>query len=159
MSRKSVFGLLGAVRECHVTRQIMLLLAVVIPLGDPVHPIKHGLLGDVIDQGIPAAQESVRSILPPYYRILALADKETLKEMYLPQFVNEMKHSDEALAKLAYLFDADKVGKKICLLCFCSDESLCHRSIIAGFLQAAGCDVKLVTNNDYRKYYDLFVNA
>lgn len=83
----------------------------------------------------------------------------TFKEMYLPQFVNEMKHSDEALAKLAYLFDADKAGKKICLLCFCSDESLCHRSIIAGFLQAAGCDVKLDTNNDYRKYYDLFVNA
>ena len=59
------------------------LLAVVIPLGDSVHPIKHGLLGDVIDQGIPSAQESIRSILPPYYRILALADKEALKEMYL----------------------------------------------------------------------------
>lgn len=84
---------------------------------------------------------------------------KTFAEMYVPQFVNEMKHSNKALAKLAYLYDADQAGKNICLLCFCSDETLCHRSIIAGFLQAVGCDVKLDTNNDYRKYYDMLLNA
>ena len=42
MSRQTVFGLLGAIRKRHVARKIVLLLAVVVPLGDPVHQIKYG---------------------------------------------------------------------------------------------------------------------
>lgn len=78
--------------------------------------------------------------------------EKAFREMYVPQFISEMRESAEAMSKLAELFDADKNGKKILLLCFCGDESLCHRSIIAGFLQGAGCNVVLDSNNDYSKY-------
>lgn len=79
--------------------------------------------------------------------------EKAFREMYVPQFISEMKESAKAMSKLAELFDADKNGKKILLLCFCSDESLCHRSIIAGFLQGAGCNVVLDSNNDYSEYF------
>lgn len=84
---------------------------------------------------------------------------DSFQKMYVPQFIREMKQSREAQEKINYLINADREGKNICLVCFCSNESLCHRSIIAGFLQAMGCHVQLDTNQDYRRYYDLFLNA
>lgn len=84
---------------------------------------------------------------------------DSFQEMYVPQFIREMKQSREAQEKINYLMNADREDKNICLVCFCGNESLCHRSIIAGFLQAMGCHVQLDTNQDYRRYYDLFLNA
>lgn len=83
-------------------------------------------------------------------------NKKTFDEIYVPQFISELKTSRAAIDKLRYLRDSDKVGKKICLLCFCADETLCHRSIVAGLLQAVGSDVVLDTANNYAGYYDLF---
>lgn len=83
---------------------------------------------------------------------------QTFAEMYVPRFIDEIRGSSAALDKLGYLYNADKAGKKICLLCFCGDETICHRSIVAGFLQGVGCNVKLDTDNDYRKYHKMLMS-
>lgn len=75
---------------------------------------------------------------------------------YLPQFINEMQ-SERARKLIDGLCEADREGKDICLFCYCADESLCHRSIIAGILQGYGCDVRGV-NGDYSRYYDMYIN-
>lgn len=37
--------------------------------------------------------------------------------------------------------EASKAGRKIALLCFCDDESTCHRLIIGEMLKNRNCDV------------------
>lgn len=74
-------------------------------------------------------------------------------EIYVPQFLYDLHHSPKSIAALNQLYLDDKAGKRICLLCFCTNETMCHRSIIAGLLQGVGCDVRLETNADYRHYY------
>ena len=82
--------------------------------------------------------------------------EDAFANIYLPQFLKEMQ-DNEAKKKLAYLFDADKTGKRIALLCFCPEEKLCHRSIIAGLLQGAGAEVKAQAN--YGRYFSLWKEA
>lgn len=79
-------------------------------------------------------------------------NKSTFDSVYLPAFLKEMC-GKQAKEKLNELYIADKEGKHIALLCFCQDETLCHRSIIAGLLQGVGCDVHTTLGNDYSKYY------
>lgn len=81
-------------------------------------------------------------------------NRNSFDNIYVPQFLNEMKDMS-ARAKLNELYVKSKAGKKICLVCFCYNEYMCHRSIVAGLLQGVGCDVKV--NNDYSKYYDMYV--
>ena len=57
----------------------------------------------------------------------------------------------EAQRKLSELIELDKQGKRICMACFCRDEALCHRSIIAGIVQSAGIQVQGV-KGDYSEY-------
>lgn len=83
-------------------------------------------------------------------------NETTFQNTYVPQFIYDLKHNRAAIDKLNMLYRDDKAGKKICLLCFCTDETLCHRSIIAGLLQAVGCDVRLESGKDYRHYYKMF---
>lgn len=78
--------------------------------------------------------------------------KDTFQNIYVPQFLQEM-HSNAAKKELNRLYLSDKAGKNIALTCFCPDESLCHRSIIAGLLQGAGCQVQTETGRDYSAYY------
>lgn len=82
---------------------------------------------------------------------------ETFRTVYLPQFLNEM-HSAEARAELNKLYKLDKAGRNICLVCYCVDETLCHRSIIAGLLQGVGCNVVGV-KADYSSYYTQYKNT
>lgn len=65
---------------------------------------------------------------------------ESFENVYVPVFLKEMKNAD-ARRKLAELIALDRQGKHICLACFCLDETLCHRSIIAGILQHSGIQV------------------
>ena len=51
--------------------------------------------------------------------------------------------------KLTELIRIDRQGKRICLACFCPDETLCHRSIVAGILQYAGIPVNGVKDDRY----------
>ena len=83
-----------------------------------------------------------------------LWNRNSFNDIYVPQFVNEMK-AESARTKLNELYTKSKAGKKICLVCFCYDEYMCHRSIVAGLLQGVGCDVRV--NNDYSKYYDMYI--
>ena len=80
--------------------------------------------------------------------------RQAFDEMYVPRFIDEIRQNAVARQTLNRLWRDDREGKKICLVCFCPDERLCHRSIIAGFLQGAGCQVVTDTNGDYSKYYD-----
>ncbi|WP_155957648.1 hypothetical protein [Eubacterium sp. 14-2] len=57
----------------------------------------------------------------------------------------------EPQRKISELVELDKQGKRICLVCFCLDETLCHRSIIAGILQCTGIQIQGVKRN-YSKY-------
>lgn len=68
----------------------------------------------------------------------------------MPVFLKEIQNS-AARKKLAELIDLDKQGKRICLACFCPDETLCHRSIVAGILQDKGIHVYGV-RGDYSQY-------
>lgn len=77
-------------------------------------------------------------------------NRNAFQSLYVPQFLEEM-HSKEASYILNKLYLMDKAGKNICLFCFCTDESLCHRSIIAGLLQGAGCNVEGIAA-DYSHY-------
>jgi uncharacterized protein YeaO (DUF488 family) len=81
--------------------------------------------------------------------------EQTFADVYVPTFLAEMQNK-EARAALNYLYLQDKRGKNICLACFCPDERLCHRSIVAGLLQGCGCDVQTDSGDSYTKYFALF---
>ena len=78
---------------------------------------------------------------------------ESFNNIYVPQFLKEMKTNIVARNKLNELSRKDKQNKNICLICFCLDETLCHRSIIAGLLQGVN---RNVIGPNYSKYYDLY---
>ena len=78
--------------------------------------------------------------------------EQTFQSEYVPRFLKEM-NNPIAREKLAYLWQEDKSGKKICLVCFCTKESMCHRSIIAGLLQGSGANVVCDTDTDYSHYW------
>ncbi len=84
-------------------------------------------------------------------------NESTFNNIYVPQFITDLKGNDNARRALDYLWNQDKQNKKICLVCFCSDERLCHRSIIAGILAGAGCNVITDTGNNYNKYYNMYM--
>ena len=95
------------------------------------------------------------------YRNLASADnwnEESFNSIYVPQFISELRANDAAREAFDYLFNQDKLGKNICLVCFCPNEQLCHRSIIAGILQGSGANVITDTDNDYSKYFNMYFN-
>lgn len=77
-------------------------------------------------------------------------DNDKFKNIYVPVFLQEMQTAT-ARRKITEIIEMDKQGKRICLACFCPDEKMCHRSIIAGILQYAGITVQGV-NNDYSFY-------
>lgn len=85
-------------------------------------------------------------------------NKEKFDNYYVPQFLKEIHGSIEARNKLNQLCRLDRENKQICLVCFCNNEEMCHRSIIAGLLQGAGYNVITEMNNDYSKYYQMYKN-
>ena len=100
----------------------------------------------------------VKHLSPSYdlfLKYLALRDKgqwnkDSFENIYVPQFLDEIKHNPLARNLLNKLFEMDKNGKRIALACFCTDEALCHRSILAGMLAYKGANV--VTQNDISQY-------
>jgi uncharacterized protein YeaO (DUF488 family) len=75
---------------------------------------------------------------------------ESFRDVYMTVFLREMR-SPAVRDKLTELIRLDRQGKRICLACFCPDETLCHRSIVAGILQYAGIPVNGVKDN-YSQY-------
>lgn len=66
--------------------------------------------------------------------------KDAFENIYKPRFIKQMQRL-EAQEMLNKLCELDKAGKKICLVCFCDDAELCHRSIIADLLIEKGYNV------------------
>lgn len=75
---------------------------------------------------------------------------------YVPRFIHEIKHNPNAIALLDELYKRSK-SDDIALYCFCQDETLCHRSIVAGMLLGAGANISC--SEDYRKYWQIFKEA
>lgn len=75
---------------------------------------------------------------------------ESFQNIYVPVFLQEMQNTT-ARNKIAELIELDRQGKSICLACFCPDETLCHRSIVAGILQYTGIAIHGV-KEDYLQY-------
>lgn len=106
------------------------------------------------------------SLLSPSISLLNLVNnlrkngnwnKETFNRYYVPNFLYEMKARDKR-KRLTAIYK-EGINSDIILLCHCSEEELCHRSIIAGFLQGAAKEtgIELVNcNNDYSEYYNMF---
>ena len=84
-------------------------------------------------------------------------NENAFKSMYVPRFLQEMQ-SAEARAALNALVKLDRMGKKISLSCFCEVEKDCHRSIVAGLLKGAGCDVRTASGCDYAHYWDMYTS-
>lgn len=93
------------------------------------------------------------------YRKIAQAgdwNKQMFETWYVSRFIQNIAADPEAHKALNKLYYADKQGQNIGLCCFCTDETMCHRSIIAGLLQGTGVNVKTATGNDYSQYFQLF---
>ena len=79
-------------------------------------------------------------------------DKEHFDSTYVRPFLRLMGTS-QARQKLNELYIRDKRDERIALVCYCADENMCHRSIVAGLLQGAGCNVKLTSGADFSRYF------
>jgi uncharacterized protein YeaO (DUF488 family) len=75
---------------------------------------------------------------------------EWFAEHYVPNFLRQMK-SDAAQEKLSELVVRSQ-SEDIALVCFCSDESLCHRSIVGGILYNMGAYCDPAIEAAYSKY-------
>lgn len=96
---------------------------------------------------------------PLFQKYLALRNADrwnpiTFNTEYVPQFLRELRQNQAALQLCMDILKMDAAGKHIVLMCSCSNEELCHRSIIAGLLYGAGGDVHTDTGKTYRYYYD-----
>ena len=85
-------------------------------------------------------------------------NKQAFDEIYLPRFLKEIKDNEHARELLYELYDRDSSGESIALTCFCDDEIICHRSVIAGILQGIKANVVTKTGNDYIRYYEMYMN-
>lgn len=68
-------------------------------------------------------------------------NQKTFDDIYKPTFLNELTANPTAQNWLERLRCEDKTGLKIALLCFCTDENLCHRKIVGNILREKGCSV------------------
>lgn len=84
-------------------------------------------------------------------------DKKAFNEIYLPRFLKEIKGNKRTQELLNELYNRDLAGERIALVCFCDNESICHRSIIARILQGRKANVVTKTGNDYSKYYEMYI--
>ncbi len=80
-------------------------------------------------------------------------DAEWFRQVYMRAFLRELL-SDRANMELMDRLYRDSFTKNILLACFCADEALCHRSILAGLLMGAGARIECDTG--YVRYYGMF---
>ena len=83
-------------------------------------------------------------------------NRTAFNNIYAPQFIADLLAHRPALDCLNDLYNRSKRGENITLCCYCGDEDLCHRSIIAGLLQGVGAEVITQRNADYSMYWTKF---
>lgn len=81
-------------------------------------------------------------------------NEDTFQKFYVPQFLKEMRGK----VQQNLMNELFNTNKRICLVCFCAEEELCHRSIIGGMLQGAGLNVEGL-ERDYSYYFDWYKNG
>lgn len=84
-------------------------------------------------------------------------NSEAFQNFYVPTFLKEMQTA-AVKKKLNELVWLDRQGRRIALVCFCSDEATCHRSIIAGILQHVGTQIQGV-KGDHSQYGRTYMNV
>jgi len=94
--------------------------------------------------------------LVSYYKKQGFWCKFVFSYKYVPTFITNLIKSKESLEYLIKLIDLDKSNKSIALVCFCDDESMCHRSIIGGILEGLGCRVRYDRGKSYINYYNIY---
>lgn len=78
-----------------------------------------------------AIDEWRRELAPSVELVQDFLKKKTLTfAQYRRRYLAELKSRPEAEETLARLADLAKRGESITLLCWCPDESACHRSIV-----------------------------
>lgn len=81
--------------------------------------------------------------------------KQLFNEVYVPKFLHDLRNNNTARQTLNYI--CGHIGTTdFVLSCYCKDEHLCHRSIIAGLLQGVGVAVITDTGEDYSRYYEMY---
>ncbi len=80
-------------------------------------------------------------------------DAEWFQRTYVPAFLRELAADRGNMLLLDQLY-RDSFTKDILLACFCADEALCHRSILAGLLAGAGAAVRC--DAGYVEYFRMF---
>lgn len=84
-------------------------------------------------------------------------DRTAFEEFYVPWFLRDIKAnvggSRDVLNNVC--LRAGK-GEDFTFGCMCTEESMCHRSIIGGLLLGAGCSVLTKEEKDYARYYDMY---
>lgn len=70
-------------------------------------------------------------------------NKQTFETIYKPRFLSQITNDATASKKLTELMQKDREGKRIALMCFCTDPSLCHRSLVAQILANYGVQTTL----------------
>lgn len=75
---------------------------------------------------------------------------------YVPQFIKELKYSDKAMIAIQKLKQLTNDGRSVALVCFCPNQDLCHRAILAGILQGMGFPVDAP---DYSHYYQMLLDS
>lgn len=91
------------------------------------------------------------------YRKVYLAGtfgEDFFDHVYVPRFLKDLSTSDKALALLNEL-TKNSPDKNYYLGCYCENERLCHRSIIAGILKGMGATID--TKDEYLKYYQMLM--
>ena len=72
-------------------------------------------------------------------------DENAFQDHYIPEFLEMFRKGSEACRLMKQLTEESR-SKEIVLVCFCVDETLCHRSIVGGILMKMGawidCDPK-----------------
>lgn len=112
------------------------------------------------DKNIPSWMQWVPELAPSWdlfnkyrqWRDTGYWNKYTFNKLYVPQFLKELSQAEDVMDVLLRLKYLDSLEKTVCLVCFCQEETLCHRSIIAGVLQGLGFNVDA---SDYTEYSDM----
>lgn len=86
---------------------------------------------------------SLKNSLTEYHNFLGISSKTktTFDTWYTPAFLQQIANDNNAKEILRDLIHMDRQGKDIVLACFCSNPSLCHRSITASILAENGATV------------------
>lgn len=82
----------------------------------------------------------------------------TFRSEYAPRFISEIANNPVArkLLNQIYTMNKQNIDRNFALGCYCDDESLCHRSIVAGLLQGIGINVETKDNADYSDFFEDF---